>query len=616
MNDSLINKKDKWFSYSFWIVSAIAFVVIAIRSATVPFHHDEVATFYFYIQTGDYLPFMAHVDANNHVLNSTLSFICFKLFGDSPFSLRLPNTLSFLLLVAGTWRIQKELKSPLAKVLLIGGMLLTFHFHTFFSTCRGYGLSMALLVLATSYFLSYLKNISFTNFVFFVLSFQLAISANLILIMVILPLLLVIAISQIINKQLKWKVVTIHLLNLGLLLYWIKFSFFLQDSNALYYGEGTSYYKTTYLSLTRLLSGYTESWIALTGTVVLISSLIATAFICVKEKFTLKSLLQNNTVVLFFILSSLIIGFYTLKKLMGVNYPEDRTGLFFYVFYVLAIVALCDYLPDMINNKLFGMIIILAFGTHYAMALNFRKHSLTNYETIPQSFYDYLVQEQKQRKERITIAGHRVRELFYAFYNYRNDGYLNLMDDSDFLHMNADYALALKNEKGYYQLFYDEVMTEPDWDFVLLKRKYPIMRKLVMNIPLNIKAQGTNEFYDIWMLRRDTIIESQKPIMAEFDFKVINKDIPNRAWISLQLDTSESAHYYYKHMTLSALHYKWDENKIYTYSLCTGPIRKKLSYFGTYIYNPNLQNIDIEIKALRFYELHGKGVDVVSKVVN
>ncbi len=607
--------QQKWLNATFWLVSLLTFVVIAIRSYVVPFHHDEVATFYFYIQTGNYLPFMAHIDANNHVLNSTLSFICFKLFGDSLFSLRLPNTLSYLVLVFGAWRLFKELKTPSAKVVLIGGLLLSFHFHTFFSTCRGYGLSMALLVFSISYFSSYIKTFSVKEFILFLLSFQLAISSNLILIMVILPLLAVIGLAQLFYKQLNCKTILLHLINVGLLYYWIKYSFFLQENNALYYGDGLSYYKTTYLSLTRLLSGYNNQWIAISGSAVLIISMLLAAYWALKAKFNLKKLTQVNSVVFIAVLASLIIGFYALKKLMGVNYPEDRTGLFFYVFFVIALTFVLDEFSFNLNHSIAVGVLIL-FVAHFSMALNFRKHSLVNYETIPPSFYDYLANEQKQHKEKITISGHRVRELFYAFDNYHHNGELNLMDDSDFLHMNADYALALKNEKGYYQNYYDEVMTEPDWNFVLLKRRFPITRKLTLDLKLDIKAQGTNEFYDIYKKYQDTIIANHKPIMVEFDFKVVNKDVPNRSWLVMQIDTEEEGHYYYKRIPLNWLHYKWEEGKVHTYGLCSGPLDKKLKNMSFYIYNHKNQNIDIEVIGLRLYELHGKGVEVVSKVIN
>lgn len=608
---------DKWINYFFWIIAVMSFCIIAIRSYTVPVHHDEAATFYFYIETGDYLPFMAHIDANNHVLNSFSSFVCFKLFGDSPFSLRLPNTLSFLILIIGAWRIFKTLHALPSKCILIGGLLLTFHFHTFFSTARGYGLSMALLIFSISYFISYLKSFSLSEFILCFFSFQLAISSNLVLIMVILPFIGILMFSQFINNQFSWKVLLIHVLNLGLIYYWVKFSFFLQDNNALYYGDGLSYYKTTYLSLVKLLSGYSEKWMAVSGSIILVLAMLWAIYKTLKLKFDFKQIVSDNFILLSVILASLILGFYALKKLMGVNYPEDRTGLFFYVLYVLSIVyALEDFFRTK-AAKFFSFMVLGLFITHYVLALNFRKHSLVNYETIPQSFYNYLVNEQHQRKERITIAGHRVRELFYAFDNYQNGGELNLMDDSDFLHMNADYAIALKNEKGYYQNFYEEVMEEPDWNFVLLKRRFPITRKQTLDLKLDLKIEGQDEFYDIYKVIKDTLIQNHLPIMVEFDFKIVNSDVPNRSWLVMQLDTNtQGGHYYYKRIPLNWLRYKWDEQKLYTYSLSSGSIHKNLQNMSFYVYNFQKQNISIHVLGLRLYELHGKGVDVVSKVIN
>lgn len=611
------NISQKWLNMVFWVTAIMSFVVIAIRSYIVPVHHDEAATFYFYIETGDYLPFMAHIDANNHVLNSFASFVCFKLFGDNPFSLRLPNTLSFLVLVFGTWRLFKTLHTPFSKLMLIGGILLSFHFHTFFSTARGYGLSMALMIFSVSYFLTYLRTFSLVELVLCVLSFQLAISSNLVLIMVIMPFIGILVLNQFFHKQLNWKTILIHLINFGLIYYWVKFSFFLQDNNALYYGDGLSYYKTTYLSLVKLLSGYSEKWIAIMGSGVLILTMLFAVYKSFVLKFNLKKIVNNHFLVITIILGSLIIGFYALKKMMGVNYPEDRTGLFFYVLFVLMIVYAIDHLTEIKYMKPISLMVIVLFVVHYSMALNFRKHSLVNYETIPQAFYDYLVKEQHQRKERITIAGHRVRELFYAFDNYQNGGELNLMDDSDFLHMNADYAIALKNEKGYYQNYYDEVMTEPDWNFVLLKRRFPITRKETLNLNLDLKIEGQNEFYDIYKIIKDTVIENHLPIMVEFDFKIVNRDVPNRSWLVMQLDSnSQGGHYYYKRIPLNWLRYKWDEQKRYTYSLSSGSIHKNLQNISFYVYNFQKQNINIHVLGLRLYELHGKGIEVVSKVVN
>jgi hypothetical protein len=148
-------KQQNRFNIFFLITSVISFIVIALRSWLVPFNHDETATFFMYVQSGNYMPFYSIADANNHVLNSFLSNVCFHLFGSSPFSLRLPNLLGFIILVYATYKISKSLRLIGSKVFLTMALLFSFHWLSFYSTCRGYGVSMALLTLSSYSFRLY-----------------------------------------------------------------------------------------------------------------------------------------------------------------------------------------------------------------------------------------------------------------------------------------------------------------------------------------------------------------------------------------------------------------------------------------------------------------------------
>ena len=183
MNISL--KKDKWFNVFFILISLLSFAIVLFRSYLVPLCHDEAATFFFFIQSGNYMPFYSQVDANNHVLNSFLGNICFHLFGSSPFALRLPNTLSFIVLILGVYKLTTFLSKTEAKVFIVLAFLFSFHWLTFFSACRGYGISMAFLVIGIAYMLSYIKDVqNIKHLSLTLLFFQLAISSNLILIII------------------------------------------------------------------------------------------------------------------------------------------------------------------------------------------------------------------------------------------------------------------------------------------------------------------------------------------------------------------------------------------------------------------------------------------------
>src|SRR5207249_4931808 len=103
----------------FWFTGFIVFVIVCLRAYFIPFSHDETATFFFYVQSDNYLPYSAHVYTNNHVLNSALANICWHIGGSHRFVLRIPNILAFIVLCFGIYRHFKYLRSISSKLILI-----------------------------------------------------------------------------------------------------------------------------------------------------------------------------------------------------------------------------------------------------------------------------------------------------------------------------------------------------------------------------------------------------------------------------------------------------------------------------------------------------------------
>ena len=76
------------------VMSVFLWIYLILRAYYVPFLHDEISTFWFHINTGDFIPFTYRLDssaANNHVLNTLISWFFYKVFGCAPFVLRLAN---------------------------------------------------------------------------------------------------------------------------------------------------------------------------------------------------------------------------------------------------------------------------------------------------------------------------------------------------------------------------------------------------------------------------------------------------------------------------------------------------------------------------------------------
>ena len=107
-------------------------VYLWLRAYYIPFTHDEVATFFHYINSERFIPFVnAHWYANNHVLNTVLSFLTYKLFGASELSLRLPNLLFFPVFFFFASKLFCEIKDIFLRWLFILTLCLSHYFIEF-----------------------------------------------------------------------------------------------------------------------------------------------------------------------------------------------------------------------------------------------------------------------------------------------------------------------------------------------------------------------------------------------------------------------------------------------------------------------------------------------------
>ncbi len=606
----MTSNKKSLFPFVFIAISVIVFIIVALRSYLVPFNHDETATFFFFIQSGKYMPFHSAVDANNHVLNSFLGNICFHAFGSSPFALRIPNLIGFIVLIFATYKISKNLNQFGSKIILTAAILLSFHWLTFFSACRGYGLSMALLIMGIAFMLEFIANPeNKTKFLLTLLFLQLAISSNLILIIVVLLLSGIIFLIQMFNKTFFKPIVIIAwLLHLGAIYYWLSFSFFLQDGGALYYGAGDSYWKVTFITLIQLLVGTYSTMVKWSMVVLVMSTVGLFVYTSKKDIFNIKQLVKKPdfSLLFFVIVWVLVLGFYLMNKLFAVNFPEDRTGLFFYVFFILWLCFTTDKLSFTLNIVV-GFSLAVLFAIHFAFNLNFRKHSLSVYETIPEHFYTTLLNEQNKSQERITIGGHRVRELIFGFFNYRYGGVLNPADPTEVMQMNCDYYIATKPEEKYFKDYYDIIDTEPDWGFLILKRKEKIKRNLV--IEKNKISIETNdaEFLDVYN-KSDTTFANLNPLIAEFNFDVLKLSKPTNTWIVFAIDDSLGQNVYFKRYPLQWTADDLNGKQNLSYSLITGNLPAKSKKMVCFIWNIDKQPLSVKVNSLKISQIEGKGV--------
>jgi len=597
---------EKHFNKVFWILSFLVFVIICLRAYFIPFSHDEAATFFFYVQSDNYLPYSAHVYTNNHVLNSALANLCYHIAGSHRFVLRLPNIFAFVLLCFGIYRHFKYFKSFYPKLILVTFFLLTFGFLDFFELCRGYGLSLGFMLLGLSYLVDYFNTRVFKSLVFFSLCWQFALASNLILVVVLSVLFCYVYVFQAKYKLLlNTKNIILQVINLFLLGFWIKFSFFYRSKGVLDYGVGTGYWEVTFKTLIYILFGNDEVWFQVLVVSVFAIIMIFLLYNLFKNAFYFKDLFTPQLFYPFGFLL-LIWAFYLQKKILNVNYPEDRTGLFFYMFCVMSLAFLIDWAPS-VAKKISAFAFMSASLIYFVMVINFHDFTTWFYHTMPKSIYDTLVKEFEKEKKLFTIGGHRVREMNYAFTNYRGNSVLNCMDNSEEMQMNCDYYYAQMREKPYYKFFYDEIAYDKTWDRVLLKRKEKIGHEMIFSNYNKITVSGSGEFYDFKRLP-DTSFKSHNPIEIEAEVNFENVPKPFNAFFVMSLQNGKGENVYYKRSTLNWLADDLNGQTKYI-KLTTGNLPDTVKSFVVHIWNIDKKEIKVTLNNLKIYQLTGKGVD-------
>jgi len=133
----------------FVLLSAIVWLVIALRAHLIPWVNDEALTFLLYVEPRDYLPGIAAWDANNHFLNSALMSAAYEGMGLSHFGSRMGNVLAYALFAWAAFHLGARLQNRVARCCLWPALLLSPLLFELFSLARGYGMSIAFWLAAT-----------------------------------------------------------------------------------------------------------------------------------------------------------------------------------------------------------------------------------------------------------------------------------------------------------------------------------------------------------------------------------------------------------------------------------------------------------------------------------
>jgi hypothetical protein len=520
---------------AFSIIAGIIWVYIWLRAIYSPVVHDEAVTFFAYIQTGKFIPPHIFWDANNHILNSFLAFLSYKLFGSSLLALRLPNVLFAVLFFIFIFKIAGFIKNRTNRWVFLLASCFPHFIIEFFAYCRGYGISVALLTASVYFLISYLKNLKSKNAFASVILSAFAVTANLTLInsfILICGIILIVLLIEWKNINSLSKIKTfasLLFIALPAIILLGKYSLLLKAKNLFYYGSDTGFISVTVKSLSKLLFRINPD---------VLSTMIICTFLIAAILFILSVLIRKirkDLVLLDFLFPILLLGNIAatmiLSVFMKVNYPEDRIGMYFYLFFTGFICFIADI--EMIRNKILRFILFAPFLlviVQFFFLISMSFSSYTPEYRIPSDFYTYLIQESANKDYPVTIEAYQMHKFEWAFHNSKLDNKLNLISYNNFPSADAEYVISDDFSFPEWKEYYTAVLNDDVSGLRLLKRiNNPELKFIAKKDSICVPDLCYDEYYNFIEFYADSL--SGKSLYITLDMTISGTSVPFEAYV-------------------------------------------------------------------------------------
>jgi hypothetical protein len=481
-------RRDKEFLIFFGIF-LLLWIYVIIRVNTVFYIYDEIHTKWIYMVEWNYLPYSGYIDANNHFLNSFLGGLFIRLFNsDAMWIVRFPSMLAFPIYFWAIYGFRHHFQHKInfyafASLFLFSAFLLDY-----FGLARGYGLSIAFLILAFQQMMSYFTGKKRLNVLGIVISWLGAVFANLTLLPFAMAAMVFILIFQV-NKK-KYAHILPILISLIPIIYLVKYSFHLKEIGKLYYGGQDGFFTDTVHSLTPYLWDTKSIYLDILLIFLFLVIVVITSIRFFKERklFDPKILFS-----LFLILA--VVNILAQHYILDINFPEDRSALYLIVFFFGAL----PFAIDRLENKRIAVPFIAIPVVFFLVHLNFSHSVFFFYE----HFDEKLLTSMEEDVNGIPpSSGGR-------FWNMDNElSRTNNLPSRALQEMYfpadtiLDYLITTKGllpdyvENMYSEKYFDNIST-----LTLYERKQFLNRKKVNEQITAIG--GINEYYTLWEAKSD-----------------------------------------------------------------------------------------------------------------
>ena len=569
------------------LIFAFLWVYIWLRAAYTQLTHDETATFFRYVQLGKFLPFASEWSANNHILNSLLSWVFYSVFGPGTLVLRLGNILAFPVFFYFLVKTAESVSNRFLRISFVVVLSMTHNLLEFFAMSRGYGLSMAFLLAAFWHLCRSLEQTKAKDFFLTMIYALLALTANLTLLNSLIIFIALLGLKLLQQKKPireSWQHwLSILIPGAGSLIFFSVYLFALQERGQLYYGLTTGFWEVSVRTLINTMLDPGSNLIEImTG--IYFSFILIFGLYFFFRKISISNLFSKHLLFFYLLLGNILAAF-LLKNLFGVNYPEDRTGLYFVLYFVGSFFFIADLLLQKFRQKSILLLGIPFYfiPLHFLLNMNLSHNSFENHK-IPISFYKKVYDSYEPGKAPPTLGGYKAREFRWAYHNFRHGGKLGKVHGSLYPGAIEEFQIVDTGYAEKYRKYYDSIDYHETSGLYLLKRKEPLPRELIFKKEqVKTDKRVNHEYLNLLELKVDSLANANIRIVFNLVFNTKAK--PFKSWLVASVRDSSGQEIRYEYFALDWLKYNWEGSSGQVLNSMIVPFPKESHTLVFYLWN-------------------------------
>jgi hypothetical protein len=582
------DRKDIWAGAGIFLV---VYAYLILRAVHVPLVHDEIATFFNYVQRGLFLPHETGWDANNHILNTFLSMISYRLSGFSEFALRLPNLLIAPVYFYYTFRIAMKLNNRYLAWLMVS-VLWGMHFTVgFLALCRGYGMSLAFLMASVWHLMIVLEKNRMRDFIAVLVWMIMAIFSNLNLIITYTIMLVLLGGKTLsVQKAASGKKASrlFLLIAFGILpavaATWLLF--IMKGQGQLYYGIEGGFYEATLLSLFEYLFGSRNRIAA--GILILAFVFVALLLVLFfRDKDLCPGSLLNPSLAFPYLLTGNLLAIFLIHRMLGVNYPQDRTAMHLLLFLAGSLFYLTGVSKTGWLRRYSFLLLspLIAIPIHFIFHVNLTHTLVWKDLVIPERYFETIKNNRAHGVHNATVGAYKLRTLTWYYLNYREGITLNQIHDKTYPTSKTDYLIVEPHILPLVEKEYKIIDQSTLFNHFLLRKKDLPGRTLLVDIPSNETGKpSVDEYFLLAKGSLDTL--RGQSIYAELNLNITSPSEPFWCWIVCEVKDKDDKMLDYNYISLPYLKKGWQGSVLnFRSGIVIPELPAEADHFICYVWN-------------------------------